>query len=914
MSAFKGLTIEIDGDVSGLSKAINHAQKEFKNLSKDLKAVEDALKLDPGNADLMARKLELLAQAGEAAGKQASASKKYFSELDQALKDGKITSEQYQIAVNKLNTQILKNDTAIKKFSRSAEDGSKNLNSINKTIEQLKSSFTELNQALELVQKGFSALSGAGGAVVNTFKGLTDFYFEANKQLLDLAKNTASYADDILTLSRNYDVSTDFIQGLKHSAGLLDVELDTVLKAIGRMQKGFADSGEASLKFQKAFKGLSTNGNIVTNVNDAVRAIEAIKNPSEQSAKAVEVFGKSFDDLRKKLLDLKKEKIELPDVSAQLDELKTRLKIAQEEFQKTGKISFKIDIEEAKKLDELKQKLTAAYSDIQKTGKVSFEINIDDTKKQIAELETISAAASKADIETAKKKITELEKIESNSYEKRIELLRKEQDTRKKMVEEAQKQVVTISEYEKRLNDLGVKTRENSLKKYNAEGELLEEIQGKALSAEKVFRNMVKTIAEIKNPMEQNALSLELFGKSAIQMQGAFRDGGAALFKEMERAKEVGAVLSKQQLEFAGEYQDALDKLTLAFEALKLQLGAFVVKNLKDDLDSLAESVLKLLTEVNKFGLTSEEGKKAVAEFVKGAIKSFEGLSKGVLAVWQEVAKIFEDKELMTSVNKLISDIINELIKNFEQFYEILTPVIEKGIQALLLIVEKVYPQIESTIFKLYDILSPVINSLLKQIAVKVIEGLGEAIKYGLGQTWEAIVKFFTEENFISKASNLINPVEIGYNLAQDLTNSLADFLIKHDFKSFVEFGKNIVNGLKSGIESAWASFASWFSDRINALAEAAKSILKIQSPSKVFQDIGKQVTAGLEKGIGTPDLSFILPKVSDLSSKSAQNQNSTVLNISVNAGSINSDLDLHSLSQKLGNLTVQNLRLQGVV
>ena len=59
----KGITVEINGDTTGLSKALQGVEKNIKNTQAQLKDVEKLLKLDPTNTELLAQKQRLLADA-----------------------------------------------------------------------------------------------------------------------------------------------------------------------------------------------------------------------------------------------------------------------------------------------------------------------------------------------------------------------------------------------------------------------------------------------------------------------------------------------------------------------------------------------------------------------------------------------------------------------------------------------------------------------------------------------------------------------------------------------------------------------------------------------------------------------------------------------------------------------------------
>lgn len=59
----KGITVEINGDTTKLSKALQGVDKNIKNTQTQLKDVEKLLKLDPTNTELLAQKQKLLGQA-----------------------------------------------------------------------------------------------------------------------------------------------------------------------------------------------------------------------------------------------------------------------------------------------------------------------------------------------------------------------------------------------------------------------------------------------------------------------------------------------------------------------------------------------------------------------------------------------------------------------------------------------------------------------------------------------------------------------------------------------------------------------------------------------------------------------------------------------------------------------------------
>lgn len=65
------------------------------------------------------------------------------------------------------------------------------------------------------------------------------------------------------------------------------------------------------------------------------------------------------------------------------------------------------------------------------------------------------------------------------------------------------------------------------------------------------------------------------------------------------------------------------------------------------------------------------------------------------------------------------------------------------------------------------------------------------------------------------------------------------------------EGGRNLVEGLRQGINNAWTSFKNWVLGLLSGLRDAVLGFFGIHSPSSMFAEIGQQLMAGLEQGIG---------------------------------------------------------------
>lgn len=122
---------------------------------------------------------------------------------------------------------------------------------------------------------------------------------------------------------------------------------------------------------------------------------------------------------------------------------------------------------------------------------------------------------------------------------------------------------------------------------------------------------------------------------------------------------------------------------------------------------------------------------------------------------------------------------------------------------------------------------------------------------------WDGIVSVFsvvadTLGGFFSDAWDAITGVWDGVvNWFSGVWDSIKN-VFSNAWNVFSDIGSSIVNGIKNGISNAWNSLVNWFTGLWDGLVGGVKSFLGINSPSKVFADIGGNMAAGI--GVGWDD------------------------------------------------------------
>lgn len=151
----KGITVEIGGDTTKLSKALESVNKNIKNTQIQLKDVEKLLKLDPKNTELLSQKQKLLADSISATKDKLATLKTAAEQANTALANGDITQQQYDA----LQREIVDTENELKRLETEAKNANSEL--------------AKIGEAGQVLQNAGDKISGAGEKLLPVTAGVT---------------------------------------------------------------------------------------------------------------------------------------------------------------------------------------------------------------------------------------------------------------------------------------------------------------------------------------------------------------------------------------------------------------------------------------------------------------------------------------------------------------------------------------------------------------------------------------------------------------------------------------------------------------------------------------------------------------------------------------------------------------------
>lgn len=264
----KGITIEIGGNTTELSKALKGVNSQIKNTQSQLKDVEKLLKLDPKNTELLRQKQKLLADAVNETKEKLKQLKDAQAQMDASGVDK--TSAQYQA----LQREIIATEQDLKK----AQAAQREFGSVAKQQLQAVSQKTA-----ELAQKTRGLSMAAAGALT---------------AIGGIAYKAVQSADDLNTLAKQTGFTTDELQKMQYASDRIDVSMDTITGAAARMTKQLGSNEDKFASLGVATRDVNGNFRSTSDIfYDTVTALGKIQNETERDTVAMDIFGRSANEL-----------------------------------------------------------------------------------------------------------------------------------------------------------------------------------------------------------------------------------------------------------------------------------------------------------------------------------------------------------------------------------------------------------------------------------------------------------------------------------------------------------------------------------------------------------------------------------------------------------------------------------------
>lgn len=276
----RGITIELNGDTSGLAKSLSSVNSKINDTQAQLKDVNKLLKLDPGNTELLTQKQKLLTDAVKGTNEKLEVLKKARDEANEAVARG---DENAQRQLDALQREIIETEQDLKNLTREARDfgsvGAQQFAAVGAKVKDVGDKISQVGTSLTKNVTGpLTAIAGASVAAFNDVDEGLDIIIKKTGASGDALKDMEERAKNLTTT-----IPTDF---------------KTAGAAIGEVNTRFGLTGQELEDLSAKFiKFSSLNDTSVSSSIDGVQAAMAAMGVSiENAGNFLDILNKAGQD------------------------------------------------------------------------------------------------------------------------------------------------------------------------------------------------------------------------------------------------------------------------------------------------------------------------------------------------------------------------------------------------------------------------------------------------------------------------------------------------------------------------------------------------------------------------------------------------------------------------------------------
>lgn len=418
---------------------------------------------------------------------------------------------------------------------------------------------------------------------------------------------------------------------------------------------------------------------------------------------------------------------------------------------------------------------------------------------------------------------------------------------------------------------------------------------GSLRNSEEVYWEVIDALGRVSNETERDTIAMQLFGKSAQELNPLIAQGSEGIAALTEEAKRMGAVLSEETIEKLGAFDDSVQRLKQGSEAAKRVMGTVLLPQLQTLADDGVALLGQFTSGLAEAGTDFEKISEVIGQTVGGLVSIIMEHLPHLIQVGMEIVMAIGGaiadnlpllidcaaavistflEGLVDALPQLAEGALQLVLSLVDGIAENLPALTEAAVQMVATLASGLADALPELIPAIIQILTAIVQTLLDNLpllldaGLQLIMGLAQGLLDAIPVLIESLPTIITAiiDALIGSIPQI---VETGVSLFISLIENLPAIIVEivkavpqiiaglvqaftESIPKIVEVGANLVKGLWDGIQS----MISWLWDKVtgwvDGLVGGIKSLLGIHSPSTVFAGIGKNMGAGI--GVGFVD------------------------------------------------------------
>lgn len=292
-------TLAVDGE-QAYKRALNDAKTSVRNLGTQLSLAQAEFKKS-GDAQ------KLMETRAKALKNEIDQQNEIVKSLDGALKDAKKQYGEGSKEAEKWGAELNRAKATMASLEAELANNERGLDRNGKAFDDASTAASDFGNAVNSIGKGvsFELITSGIGKITSGFENAIKKAADLATSMWNMMRDAASWADDEITLAKIYGVDVEDLQRMQHAAKIVDVDIDTIVKARQKLMKAMGSELKSD-SITEAFQALRVpvydqNGNMremETVFWEAGRALMNLDDEVLQNNVAMQLFGKSWMELR----------------------------------------------------------------------------------------------------------------------------------------------------------------------------------------------------------------------------------------------------------------------------------------------------------------------------------------------------------------------------------------------------------------------------------------------------------------------------------------------------------------------------------------------------------------------------------------------------------------------------------------
>ena len=285
--------------ISEIGSGMKVLDSEMRKVSSAYAQNADSVEALNAKNDVLGRKISTQTEKIEylRAALQQSAEK--YGEADKRTMQWQTSLNNAEAELNNLNNQLDENKQKI-------ADSGKEMGNLGDVVNGLTSKLgIQLPDSMKQSMNAMGSLDASSLALAGGFAAVAAEIVKEEKAMISMTKESAAFADNIITLSMQTGQSTQQLQEFAYASELIDVSVDTLQGSLTKLTNNMQDTMNGTGNAKASFEALGVS---VTNADGSMRsandvfyetidALGQVKNETERDAMSMDIFGRSAQDL-----------------------------------------------------------------------------------------------------------------------------------------------------------------------------------------------------------------------------------------------------------------------------------------------------------------------------------------------------------------------------------------------------------------------------------------------------------------------------------------------------------------------------------------------------------------------------------------------------------------------------------------